>query len=80
MAWFAGSPWLGVTAQQKLKIMDKKDEEYAQARMTLDGAMAEYIKAAQAIGVDNAGIARDVCDCLFDASDGDIKLDATIDA
>jgi hypothetical protein len=56
------------------------DNEYAEARITLDGAMAEYIKKAQAIGVDNAGIARDVCDSLFDASDGDIKLDATLDA
>jgi hypothetical protein len=74
---FASGAWLGIN--ERHKTMDA-DNEYAEARITLDGAMAEYIKKAQAIGVDNAGIARDVCDSLFDASDGDIKLDATLDA
>ena len=59
--------------------MDAGDEAYAQARMTLDGALAEFVKASENIGMEKDAIARNVCDSLFDATDGDIKLDATVE-
>lgn len=56
-----------------------KDEKYAEARMNLDGAMADFIAAAQAIGMSNGDITNDVCDSLYDGSGGAIKAEATID-
>jgi hypothetical protein len=50
------------------------EEQYANARIALNSAMEDYIKAAQAIGVDSAGIASDACDAMFDVSNGEIKL------
>lgn len=59
--------------------MSKQDDEkYMDARSRLNEVMAAYIEAASKIGVDNPGIASDVCDSLYDASDGAIKLDSTI--
>lgn len=55
--------------------MSADDNKYADARMTLNGAMAEFVIAANGIGKSREEIASDVCDSLFDATEGDIKLD-----
>lgn len=52
----------------------KIDEDYMNTRIALDDAMAEYIKAAQAMGTGNEEIEGDVIDSLFDASGGDINI------
>jgi len=57
-----------------------EDEKYAYARIALDGAMAEFFEAARKIGMSHDEIANDVCDSLFDGSDGEIKMDANISA
>lgn len=55
------------------------DDKYAEARIDLDGAMEEFFKAALKIGMSKTEIASDVCDSLFDGSDGEIKMSGDID-
>lgn len=55
------------------------EDKYADARLTLDGAIAEFFKAAQGIGMSNTEIASVVCDSLVEGSDGAVKMSGDID-
>lgn len=49
-----------------------KNKIWAEARMALESAMADFVKAARDIGCDNDKIGNDVLDVLYDASDEQI--------
>lgn len=57
----------------------RTDDKYANARMDLNAAMSDFIKAAEAADKGAQQIADDVADSLYDASEGAIKINADLE-
>ena len=51
-----------------------EDDKYASARIDLDDAITAFVEEVQEIGIDNDGIASDVSDSLYNASNGKIRI------
>jgi len=52
-----------------------KNTKYAEAKMALDSAMAEFIEAARRVEFSEHSIASSICDSAYDATNGQIMLD-----
>lgn len=50
------------------------EETYMDAREKLNSAMADFVTAADGVGKGAYETASDVVDCLYDASQGAIKI------
>lgn len=59
-------------------MANSKEEQYADARMNLDSAMADFIMRGRDAGFSDQSIADSVLDSIYDASGQTIKVSSDL--